>query len=125
MNYRDCRRLALRYSHRESGFFRMNFLGRSCGLRFVIIDTKKHPALYGDRKNGWKIGRFVVRLHWQELEFVDPKSLAVRSETSDRFNDACARSATLNSEADVVAFLPLEAIVEFNREARCCLRSCC
>lgn len=45
------------YGYCERGFYRMSFFG----WRLVLIDTKKHRAMFSDRTLGWHIGRFIVR----------------------------------------------------------------
>jgi hypothetical protein len=49
---------SVKYHWREPGFFRVNV----CGWRFVAIDTSRHPAMYSDRANGWRVGPFLFRV---------------------------------------------------------------
>lgn len=47
-----------KYHYRCAGFFRMNV----AGWRLVLIDTRRHRAVYSDRAHGICLGKFIVRV---------------------------------------------------------------
>jgi hypothetical protein len=46
---------SVKYRHVERGFLRMNL----CGLRFYLIDSRRHRPVYSVRQSGWWFGPFV------------------------------------------------------------------